>query len=68
MERESGERGRRPAIARKSGDRPVDLVSSSAYVRAMKAKRLSRLTVEGSADTGYVAGLESNIESEAADE
>lgn len=34
----------------------------------MKAKRLSRLTVEGSADTGYVAGLESNIESEAADE
>lgn len=31
----------------------------------MKAKRLSRPTVEGSADTGYVAGLESNIESEA---
>lgn len=37
-------------------------------LRAMKAKRLSRLTVEGSSDTGYVAGLESNIESEAADE
>lgn len=31
----------------------------------MKAKRLSRLTVEGLSDTGYVVGYESNIESEA---
>lgn len=34
----------------------------------MKAKRLSRLTVEGLSDTGYVVGHESNIESEAANE
>lgn len=47
---------------------PVGLVSSTVYIRAMKAKRLSRLAVEGLSDTGYVAGHESNIESEAADD
>lgn len=51
---------------RRSVDQPVDLVSSTACIRAMKAKRLSRLAVEG-LDTGYVVGHESNIESEAAD-
>lgn len=34
----------------------------------MKAKRLSRLAVEGLSDTGYVAGYESNIESKAVDD
>jgi len=34
----------------------------------MKAKRLSRLAVEGLNDTGYVVGHESNIESEAVDD
>jgi hypothetical protein len=52
---------------RRSVDQPVGLVSSTAYIRAMKAKRLSRLAVEG-LDTGYVVGHESNIESEAADD
>jgi len=46
----------------KSIDRLVDLVSS-AHIREMKAKRLSR-----SVDTVYVARHESNIESEAADD
>lgn len=49
-------------------DQPVGLVSSTTYIRAMKAKRLSRLAVEGLSDTGYVVGHESNIESEAADD
>lgn len=49
-------------------DQPVGLVSSTVYIRAMKAKRLSRLAVEGLSDTGYVVGHESNIESEAAND
>lgn len=47
---------------------PVDLVSSTAHIRAMKANEGYSLvrSMEGSSDTGYVVRHESNIESEAA--